>query len=84
MESINFMELFGQGGISLVVVTVAYKMVTKLYTDMRDDSKSREDKLMLHLEKQGTINERVADTLDKIDDRLCTLEEHLHGKGDVK
>jgi len=42
--------------------------VFKLYNDMREDSKQREEKLMTHLEK-------VADTLEKIDERLSKLEE---------
>jgi hypothetical protein len=42
--------------------------VFKLYNDMREDSKQREDKLMAHLEK-------VSDTLEKIDERLSKLEE---------
>lgn len=45
--------------------------VFKLYTDMREDSKHREEKLIAHLEK-------VADTLEKIDERLSKLE-HREG-----
>lgn len=41
--------------------------VYKLYNDMRDDSKKREELLLNHLEK-------VADTLEKIDERLSKLE----------
>lgn len=52
-----------QLGISAIFVFASYK----LYNDMRTDSKEREEKLMSHLEK-------VADTLEKIDERLSLLE----------
>lgn len=39
----------------------------KLYTDMRDDSRKREDKLMIHLDKVST-------TLENINERLCAVE----------
>ena len=76
MEIANIVELLGQGGITLVVVVILIKAVGKLYADMREDSKERENRLMEHLERQGDINEKVSATLDRIDDRLCSLEEH--------
>lgn len=56
--------LLPQLGLSAIFAVAVYK----LYTDMREDSKQREEKLMTHLEK-------VADTLEKIDERLSKLEE---------
>jgi Mg2+ and Co2+ transporter CorA len=68
MDAINIVELLGQGGVSLAVGVIAIKMVTKMYNDIREDGKEREEKLMIHLEK-------VAETLEKIDDRLSKLEQ---------
>lgn len=60
--------LIPQLGLSAIFAGAVYK----LYNDMRADSKTREEKLMAHLEK-------VADTLEKIDERLCKLEESQRG-----
>lgn len=70
MDATVMMQLFGQGGIALVVGVVAMKMVTKLYNDIREDGKAREEKLMSHLDK-------VAETLQKIDERLSILEKNI-------
>jgi hypothetical protein len=56
--------LIPQLGLSAIFAVAVYK----LYNDMREDSKQREEKLMTHLEK-------VADTLEKIDERLSKLED---------
>jgi predicted nuclease with TOPRIM domain len=76
-------NLLPQLGISSIFAYVAWKLYGDMRADslrreeqIRNDSKEREDKLMQHLDRQTDINERVAETLDRIDDRLCTLEEH--------
>lgn len=61
--------LLPQLGLSAIFAFAVYK----LYNDMREDSKNREDKLMAHLEK-------VADTLEKIDERLSKLEQSKDGE----
>lgn len=61
--------LLPQLGLSAIFAFAVYK----LYNDMREDSKNREDKLMAHLEK-------VADTLEKIDERLSKLEKSKDGE----
>jgi hypothetical protein len=68
MEQLFTPAFFTQGGISAIILFAAVKAITKLYTDMRDDSKSREEKLMQHLDK-------VTDTLENINQRLCNVEE---------
>ena len=60
-------QFFAQGGTTAVVLYIAFKAITKLYNDMREDSKSREDKLMTHLDK-------VSITLENINQRLCAVE----------
>jgi hypothetical protein len=52
-----------QYGIAAIFIFAAWK----LYSDMRTDSSKREELLMNHLDK-------VSDTLEKIDARLCALE----------
>lgn len=70
-------QLIPQLGIGGIFALVAYK----LYSDMRQDSlrreeqirvdsKEREDKLMEHLDK-------VADTLDNINERLVKVEQNI-------
>jgi hypothetical protein len=77
--------LLPQLGISAIFVYSSYKLYNDSREDskrreeqikednklreqqMRLDSKEREEKLMQHLEK-------VVDTLDNINDRLCTVE----------
>ena len=66
----NINDLITQGSISAVIAGFAYKAVTRLYSDMREDSTKREEKLMAHLDK-------VSDTLEKIDERLCDLESKI-------
>lgn len=84
MEGINFSELFTTGGISLTIAGIAYKAIGKLYSDMREDSTKREDKLMSHLEKQSETTSKIAVTLEKMDGRICTLEEYCReNKGGV-
>lgn len=70
-------SLIPQFGISAIFIFVAYK----LYNDMRQDSvrreeqlrldsKEREEKLMAHLDK-------VADTLENINERLVKVEQNV-------
>lgn len=63
-------QLFTAGGISLTILGVCYKAITQLYTDMREDSLKREEKLMNHLDK-------VSDTLEKINSRIEKLEDDV-------
>jgi hypothetical protein len=75
--NIDLSAILPQLGISGIFVYVSWK----LYNDMRQDSlrreeqirvdsKDREDKLMSHLD-------RVADTLDNINERLCNVEKKV-------
>lgn len=63
-------QFFAQFGVLGVGLAYGYRAVNKLYTDMREDSKRREDMLMGHLTK-------VTDTLDHINLRLQTLEDFI-------
>lgn len=60
---INLVELIPQFGLSAIFIFAAFR----LYKDQREDSTRREQALMIHLDK-------VSDTLNKIDERLITLE----------
>ena len=44
--------------------------------ELRSDARAREDKLMIFLQEQARTNQRVADTLDNINLRLCELEDN--------
>lgn len=67
MSQIFTPQFISQSGLAGIVLFLAYKAIGKLYADMREDSVRRENKLMIHLDK-------VSDTLEKIDNRLCALE----------
>jgi hypothetical protein len=55
---------FSQYGIAAIFIAASWK----LYNDMRADSSKREERLLAHLDK-------VSDTLDNINKRLCVVEE---------
>lgn len=63
---------FGIGG---VTIYIAYKIISQLYSDMREDSVKREERLMVHMEKQSDIMSEISDTLKTMDNRVCNLEE---------
>lgn len=72
-----------QLGISGIFVYASYKLYSDAREDskrreeqMRADSKEREEKLMEHLDK-------VVDTLENINDRLCTVEKCVVRDGDT-
>jgi len=67
MDLTTLMTQFGIGG---VTIFVAFRMVERLYTDMRKDS----DRLIMALEKQGDLMEDIVNTLKTIDTRICNLE----------
>lgn len=75
LSSIFTPQFFAQGGTTAVVLYVAFKAISKLYADMREDSKSREDKLMQHLDK-------VSSTLENINQRLCVVENCVKKDGE--
>ena len=75
LSSIFTPEFFAQGGTTAVVLYIAYKAICKLYNDMREDSKSREEKLMAHLDKVST-------TLENINERLCVVESCVKNGGE--
>jgi hypothetical protein len=77
MEQLFTPQFFGQAGISGLILLVAIKAIAKLYNDMREDSKTREEKLMVHLDK-------VTDTLENINQRLCNVERCVVKEGDSK
>ena len=59
-----------QYGIAIVFICWSWK----LYSDMRVDSQKREDKLMEHLAKQADTMSEISETLQKMDQRICSLE----------
>ena len=75
LSSLFTPQFFAQGGSKAVILFIAYKAITKLYEDMRADSKEREDKLLEHLDK-------VAETLNNIDERLSNLESCVKKDGE--
>ena len=81
--------VMSQFGIAGITMYIAYKMITKLYEDMRSDSATREEKLMEHMEKQGETMTGIKTTMSEIsgamrsmDGRICTLEEYCRTKKD--
>lgn len=50
-----------------------------LFYDTRTESKTREDRLMNHIEKQGEALDRITDTMEKMDVRLT----HIEGKVNI-
>jgi hypothetical protein len=75
LSSIFTPQFFAQGGTTAAVLYAAYRAIDKLYTDMRCDSKYREDKLMAHLDK-------VSSTLENINQRLCVVESCVKKDGE--
>jgi hypothetical protein len=83
METLFTPAFFTQGGIAAIVGYVAYKAIRKLYEDMRADSLRREtamnqdrEKLTTHLGTLTETNTKIVTTLDRMDGRICTLEEY--------
>ena len=75
-------QLIPQLGIGGIFALVAYKLYNDMRQDslrreeqIRTDSKEREEKLMEHLDK-------VADTLENINDRLVKVEQNICYKKD--
>ena len=66
----------GQYGIAGIFIVWSWK----LYSDMRKDSTERETKLMAHLDKQADTMSDISDILQKMDNRICSLEKHIEGK----
>ena len=74
--------LSAQLGATGVTVYIAYITIKKLYEDMRADSTSREqksdareEKLMLYLNSKLESDKKMVDTLEKLDVRMCNLED---------
>ena len=79
--------LTAQLGATGVTVYIAYIVIKKLYEDMRADSTSREqksdareEKLMNYLNSKSASDAKIVDTLEKLDTRMCNLEECLKKK----
>lgn len=51
-----------------------------IFDTAMDESQKREDKLMVHMEKQGNTMAEIAFTLKAMDCRISRLEEHLDEK----
>lgn len=67
-------EVITQTGITGGILFLCIKALQKVYSDMRDDSKMREERLMLYLDKKAEVDKQVAKTLKHIDERLVALE----------
>ena len=74
METIFTPQFFAQSGTMGVFLFLSIKAISKLYTDMRQDSKAREDKLMRYLDKKSETDKKVAETLDNINLRISEIE----------
>lgn len=51
-----------------------------LFWDTRKETKSREDRLINHIEKQGESLDRITDTMEKMDVRLTHIESKVNTK----
>ena len=67
----EFLTQFGAIGI---ILYVCIKALAKVYTDMREDSGKREERIMSYLDKKTELDKQVATTLKNIDNRLVALE----------
>lgn len=79
--------LSAQLGATGVTIYISYLVIKKLYEDMRADSTSREqksdereEKLMNYLNSKSASDAKIVDTLEKLDTRMCNLEECLKKK----
>ena len=82
MEAIFTPSFFTQAGAMGVFLYLTVKAIIKLYEDIREDSKEREDKLMKYLDKKSETDKKVADTLDSVNNRLCAIEQVIkEGEG---
>ncbi|KON87327.1 hypothetical protein AF332_11150 [Sporosarcina globispora] len=61
----------------IIVLYVFYKWINKNYDEHKADSKERENKLMVHLEKSNETQERTSRTLEKIEGSLHSLEKRM-------
>lgn len=82
--NIDLAQLIPQLGIASIFMAAAYKLYNDLRQDslrreeqMRQDSSTREEKLMTHLAQ-------VADTLEKINERLMVVEKSITREGEPK
>jgi len=75
-------ELVPQLGIAAIFAGWAYK----LYNDMREDSKRREEQIRLdskELQERLLAHlDKVTDTLENINQRLCTVERCVVKEGE--
>ena len=81
MEQIFTPQFFAQTGLLGVFSFFAAKALARLYTDMRDDSKKREEKLMSYLDKKSETDKQVAQTLENINTRIKEIECVINEKG---
>ena len=51
-----------------------------LLLDTRKEAKIREDRLMIHIEKQEVALDKVTDTIERMDTRLSNIEEKVKEK----
>jgi len=77
----KLLEILLQGGLAGVIGVVAWKAISKLYNNMRDDhlkqllvSQEREDKLMTHLEKSNYTLDNISRTMDNMSVRIAQIE----------
>lgn len=66
--------LSSQLGATGIVVYIAYRIISQLYSDMRIDSTKREERLMSHMDKQADTMQEISGTLKTMDGRICSLE----------
>jgi hypothetical protein len=83
MDTLFTPQFFAEGGIAAIVGYFAYKAISGLYADMRADSLRREtsmnqdrEKLTAHLGTLTETNVKIVTTLDRMDGRICILEQY--------
>jgi len=81
MDTLFTPNFFIQYGAMGVFLFLSVKGINKLYADIREDSKqreeeskSREEKLMKYLDKKSETDKQVADTLENMHNRICEIE----------
>lgn len=84
MENIDFLKLFGTGGMTLAILGVSYKIifflvqkVETLYSQAMLESKEREKALMEHLDKSNDKLQSISDNQNKISENQNKIADKL-------
>lgn len=75
----EIIKVLGSGGALTALVTICFKIISKLYTDIRTDR----IELMNFLKEQSIINTKVSLSLERITTEVCDIKNNMRN-GDQK